>query len=166
MDALLLEGTLGREARPYRPKATLLEATACAGRREGRAGVPVRQNISRAVSFKAAQSSWRWFVPDFTAHVLTELSRCSGGSTCPGGQFKRYASGSPQHPAIDPPRHQDLVEGYQFYEMTLDDIWPPSNEVLIFVRPGMGDRTVSRISRRHPRLFVGGYRDRNAPGPF
>ena len=177
VDALLLEGTtLGREAEPMQTEADLaLEATALC-RETGKAVLVYQsgQNISRAVSFfKAAQSSQRWFVPDFyTAHVLTELSRCSGGTNLPRpGQFKTVRVWFPSQLTRRLTRHghRDLVEGYRPYEMTLDDIGRHSNEVLIFVRPGM-EHDLDRIPNLEGGTLVyslwEGYRDQERTRSF
>lgn len=87
-DALLMEGTmLGREHEPVETESALSKRAekACAATEGAVFIYQSGQNISRAVSFyKAAKRTGRRFIPDvYTAHVLSEISRCPGGEKIP-----------------------------------------------------------------------------------
>lgn len=147
VDALLMEGTqLGREEEEELSEQELVqEATRLCQDCKGAILVyQASQNIGRLVSFfKAAHRSGRLFVADlYTAHVLAEMSRCRGGENLPRPDPARFQNLRVWFPSRLEQRlrrqgKRALIEAYNAYGMSLEEIKEKLDEVILFVRPGM-----------------------------
>lgn len=147
VDALLMEGTmLGREHEPVETELKLSKRAEkiCAATEQAVFVYQSGQNISRAVSFyKAAKHTGRRFIPDvYTAHVLSEISRCPGGEKIPRPGFPGFNDVGVWYPQYLTSRlfktdRKDIPLLYRPFKVTKEEMAEDLGKVMIFVRPGM-----------------------------
>ncbi len=147
MDALLMEGTmLGRESETVQTEEELSQEATELCTRTDKAVLIYQsgQNVSRAVSFyKAAKRARRLFIPDvYTAHVLAELSHCTGGAKLPYPGKPRYQDVRVWYPKrltdlLYDSGRGDIPLRYQPKKICKPEMAEDLSKVMLLVRPGM-----------------------------
>jgi ribonuclease J len=145
VDALLMEGTMfGREEGPVMTEQELADEAKVICRECPKSVLVYQsgQNVSRAVSFyKAARATGREFVLDFySAHVLSELGKCTGGTSLPyPGNLPGIRVWYPNYLTnrLFNTNQGEIPIRYSTYKMTKEEMAEKLSNLVLYVRPGM-----------------------------